>query len=199
VVMSSLNSRVSLSVGLLCVAAAAVVAVAGAFAVGSAHAGEAPSAPAAETTPDGPQHAPADIGGRWQGASYEMSRRRACEDDDCRQLTLDISRCGEGWCGIEVAKGGGCGGTALKINAGEAEGARSLYRGELKLAEGTEPYTVEAYLSPRADGVAADLEIIGDTGGEFRMFRRSFPFHTALSRTGDAVCHPEKSVSMLMR
>jgi uncharacterized low-complexity protein len=178
--------RISMSVGLFCVAAAAVAAVAGVFSVGAAHAGEAPSAPA-------------DITGRWQGASYEMSRSQTCDDDDCRQLTLDISRCGEGWCGIEVAKGGGCGGTALRINAGELEGAGTLYKGELKLAEGTEPYTVEGYFSPGGQPGQTLLEITGDTGGEFRVFRRSFPFHTALSRTGDALCRPEKSVSMLTR
>jgi hypothetical protein len=35
----------------------------------------------------------------------------------------------------------------------------------------------------------------GDTGGEFRMFRRTFPFHATLTRTSEATCKLEKPVS----
>jgi hypothetical protein len=110
-------------------------------------------------------------------------------------ITLDIAPCGEGWCGIEVTDGKTCGATALKLGRGEAESSHIIFEGKLELARNTEPYTVQAYLSPAAGDASETLEIIGDTGGEFRVFRRSFPFHTQLARTGEAVCRGEKPVS----
>ncbi len=78
-----------------------------------------------------------------------------------------------------------CGGTALRLGKGKSEPGRATYEGKLELAKGTEPYVVRAFLVPNALGGKPSLDIIGDTGGEFRMFRRSFPFQTTLSRSGD--------------
>lgn len=151
----------------------------------------------------GPQAA-TDLAGRWAGSKSELTRSKACEEGDgCRTLTLDVSRCGDAWCGVEVGDGDKCGAIALRIAvAGEGgEEPGSFFKGSLTLAKSTEPYVVEVSYQVYAVGNEPDaphLSIIGDTGGEFRMFRRSFPFHSVLSRTGPAVCTPEKSLSMLL-
>jgi hypothetical protein len=88
-----------------------------------------------------------------------------------------------------------CGGTALKINVGTVEGGAVQFEGTLKLAEATEPYTVHATIFPIEEGKAPQLQITGDTGGEFRIYRRSFPFEAALSRLSDAVCKAPQTVS----
>ncbi len=157
---------------------------------GAALAGE-PAAP--------PAPAAADISGRWQGESYVLASKAAegCDGTRCT-LTLDIARCASGWCGVEVAENQKCGATALRIQ-GEDDGAGgTVFKGKLELARGTEPYVVQAYLSPAMEGEnKPGLEIIGDTGGEFRIFRRSFPFNARLVRAGDAKCKPETSISLL--
>lgn len=143
-----------------------------------------------------------DFAGRWQGSKSEFGMSKVCAESDqgCRTLTLDVSRCGEGWCGIEVIDGSTCGATALKITAAATEGVSdALFKGTLSLAKSTEPYVVEVTMQVFAGGDAPEaphLTIVGDTGGEFRMFRRTFPFYTAMSRLGPAVCTPEKALSM---
>ena len=137
----------------------------------------------------------ANIAGRWQGASYA--------GDAGGPLTLDIVACGTGWCGIKVDVGDKCGGTALKIDAGEAlpDSDYIQFKGSLQLAPGTEPYVVQTSLfMPTADtpsGAALTLQITGDTGGEFRAYRRSFPFEAQMARIKDAVCQAPETVSSL--
>ena len=130
------------------------------------------------------------LGGRWQGPNYRMAALSPdCENGAC-ELTLDIVPCGKDWCGIEVGRNDTCGATALKlaVNA-KAEGEGPELEGSLTLADGTEPYVIRAYLA-EAEGPEGKpmLHMTGDTGGEFRMYRRSFPFHATLARLGDAVC-----------
>jgi hypothetical protein len=143
-----------------------------------------------------------DLSGRWQGRSYELARR----DPDCSGtrclLTLDIMKCASGWCGVEVLDGDKrCGATALKLDGGTSAAGNvvPVFRGTLELAKGTEPYVVEVYVVPggREGSPDRDLQIAGDTGGEFRMFRRSFPFNATLARAGEPTCRPETSVSLL--
>jgi hypothetical protein len=135
------------------------------------------------------------IAGRWQGPNYMTAARAPdCDGGRCT-LTLDIVPCGTGWCGIEVASDNKCGGTALKLDAGEGGGSSTVFKGSLELAQGTEPYVVQAYLVPASGDDKEWLEIQGDTGGEFRVFRRSFPFNAHLVRAGDAICRTEKPVS----
>jgi hypothetical protein len=136
------------------------------------------------------------VAGRWHDGSVRDAKLSAegCEGSRCG-LTLDIVRCADAWCGIEVTAAKGCGGTALKVDAGTAEtGGGLLFSGTLELAKGSEPYTVQAYLQPANAEAPARLFITGDTGGEFRMFRRSFPFHASLARIGEAECRLEKPV-----
>ena len=139
----------------------------------------------------------ASVTGRWHNDRiWMLSRAEAdCDAGQCG-LTLDIVACGDGWCGIEVGSNNACGATALKFDAGKSETSGGwLFSGKLELARGTEPYVVESYLQPRQDETPMELAITGDTGGEFRAFRRSFPFHATLTRTGEAVCKLEKPVS----
>lgn len=143
-----------------------------------------------------------DISGRWEGRTYELSRTRSdCSGTVCK-LTLDVGKCGAGWCGVEVVGAERrCGTTALKLDSGTKADAEStpVFKGNLTLAKGTEPYVVEVNLlvGPAAGEDGPQLQILGDTGGEFRMFRRSFPFSTTLAKVGDAVCRPESTLSML--
>lgn len=153
--------------------------------------------------PGGEDAAPAvaaDLTGRWEGRSFVLSRRGSdCSGTRC-MLTLDISRCGSGWCGVEVLDTERrCGATALKLDAGAGGGgASTVFKGSLELAKETEPYVVEVYLlAPGGEEPRREIEIAGDTGGEFRMFRRSFPFNATLARSGEAVCRPESTVSLL--
>jgi len=132
-----------------------------------------------------------NIAGRWQGDSWAPDRSGP--------LVLDIVACGRGWCGIRVEANDKCAGTALKIDAGEAHENTVQFKGTLELAPGTEAYTVQTSLySEITDNGAAGplrLQIVGDTGGTFRVFRRSFPFEAQLARVQDAVCQLPHSVS----
>jgi hypothetical protein len=130
---------------------------------------------------------PADIGGRWQGDSYTREAGG--------KLTLDIVACEAGWCGIKIGDNNACGATALKLDGGTLEGESLAFSGTLELARGTEPYVIHSYLTPAADGAPATLQLIGDTGGVFRAYRRSFPFEAQLTRASDPVCHAPATVS----
>ena len=132
---------------------------------------------------------PADIAGRWTGASYAEKSRGT--------LTLDIVACGSGWCGIRVAANNTCAGTALKVDAGIIDQDAARFEGTLELAAGTAPYVVRAAVFPPENGKPLEMQITGDTGGEYRAFRRSFPFEAALARVRDAVCHAPQTVSSL--
>lgn len=135
----------------------------------------------------------ANIAGRWQGESWA--------GEAGGPLTLDIVACGEGWCGIKVEAGDKCGGTALKIDAGMVEGNYIQFKGTLQLAPNTEPYVVQTSIFTTAaedpPGAPLKLQITGDTGGQFRAYRRSFPFEAQLARTKDALCHAPQTVSSL--
>jgi hypothetical protein len=131
----------------------------------------------------------ANIAGRWQGPSYA--------NEGGGPLTLDIVACGSGWCGIKVGANDACGGTALKVDGGAAEGDNVLFVGTLELAPGTEPYTVHTTLMPADEHSPMALQITGDTGGQFRLYRRSFPFEAHMARTQDAVCRVPQTISAL--
>ena len=130
-----------------------------------------------------------DVAGRWTGASYWEKGHG--------NLTLDIVACGDGWCGIKVEPGDTCGGTALKVGAGSIDEGTIRFEGTLELAPGTEAYTVHVAVFSPEESKPRGLQVTGDTGGEFRAFRRSFPFEAALFRVQDAVCHAPQTVSAL--
>ncbi|MEI9902243.1 MAG: hypothetical protein WDN31_21590 [Hyphomicrobium sp.] len=130
-----------------------------------------------------------DIAGRWQGSTWA--------EDNSGPLTLDIAKCGDGWCGIRVAANDTCAGTALKVNAGVIDEDGARFEGTLQLAPGTEAYVVRASIFPPEDGKPLEMQLTGDTGGEYRAYRRSFPYEAELVRLKDAVCHVPSTVSSL--
>jgi hypothetical protein len=131
----------------------------------------------------------ADIAGRWSGTSHAEKSRNI--------LTLDIVACGSGWCGIKVEAGDKCGGTALRVDAGAVDARYARFEGTLEVAAGTEPYRIQATIFPPEVGKPLGMRITGNTGGEYRAFRRSFPFEAAMARVKDAVCQAPATVSSL--
>jgi hypothetical protein len=151
--------------------------------------------PALSATPAAHPVSPS-LAGRWSGTPYAIRNDTTrCENGACR-LVLDIVACGAGWCGIEVEQDNACASQLMQLTAHPDTQRRNAFEGRLTLAAGTQNYVVDATVDTTLDGRPQTLEIVGDTGPEFRWFRRSFPFHAALVRTGDAVCqHREKPVS----
>jgi hypothetical protein len=104
------------------------------------------------------------------------------------KLTLDMSRCKEGWCGVEVT-GATCGKTALRIAVPTPEERihHSMhFLGRLELAAEALPYVVEASIVQQQP--AMQLRLVGHTGDKFELWRRTFPLTMMLSRSGDAQC-----------
>jgi hypothetical protein len=129
---------------------------------------------------------PDDISGRWVSSSEWLPRGY--------KLTVDISRCGDGWCGVEVTDGSTCGRTVLRLDRGAAKEDPGVeFAGRIDLAPGTQPYVVRARLYAREG--AFRISMVGDTGGDFQLFRRNYPFMQLLARSGDAVCRPDAKVS----
>lgn len=121
-----------------------------------------------------------EFGGRW---SSEKSK-----------LTLDLSRCGDGWCGVEVTNGTLCGRTVLRLDAGEQGGTEPVrFTGRLRLAPESEPYAVHTIVL--RDGDVPVLMIRGHTGRGFNVASRNFDFQAEFVRTSDAVCQPNVKVS----
>ena len=120
-----------------------------------------------------------EIEGRWINVS--------------NTLTLDISRCGDGWCGVQV-RNDACAQTALRMAARESrEGTPVSFLGRLTLAEKTAPYAVSADLFTK-DG-KVQLRLMGNTGDRFEIMRRTFPLHEVMARSGPAQCKPASTVS----
>jgi hypothetical protein len=109
-----------------------------------------------------------------------------------RSLTLDISRCGDGWCGVEVTAES-CGRTILRARSQPEQGGVVI--GRLDLAAKAQPYTVSMDLFERGPGASYVLHIRGSSSDSFSLARRVFPYMVAFARTGDAVCRPDPKVS----
>lgn len=125
----------------------------------------------------------ADFEGRW------VSK-------DAR-LTLDVSRCGKGLCGVAVTNGS-CGHTALRVeehaeDAAYQTGVVRELAGRLQLAANTEPYGVRTTLT-RDDSGALTLVVSGHTG-TYSPMRRTYDYNQLLVRGGDATCRPDPKLS----
>ena len=83
-----------------------------------------------------------------------------------QSLTLDLSRCGNSWCGIEVTKAGSCGRAVLRVTNGSPDDSHMLY-GRLELATQTQPYTIAMHLFRRNAGDPETLMIRGNTGRRY--------------------------------
>lgn len=113
-----------------------------------------------------------DLTGRWSAQSPK--------------LILDIVRCGEGWCGTEVTAGGGCGRTALRLEAvRDASGPISGFAGRLETMSEAEPYAVS--VTVEGQGRATALWMLGHTGATL-LPRRVYPLNAHFVRLGDPVC-----------
>jgi hypothetical protein len=123
-----------------------------------------------------------DIEGRWVSEKYK--------------LTLDVSRCGGGWCGVEVTDGtagAACGRTALRVDAGEPIAQHVTFKGRLERAANSQPYAIWASVS-RRDGLLS-LSINGNSGDDLNPLRRTFDFSAVMARAGDSVCRPDPRLS----
>ena len=142
-----------------------------------------------------PAYIGGDLNGRWQGQPMGyLDPAKVCGAKGC-ELTLDIVRCAGKWCGIRVEKADACGGVALTLTPHHVTDPKVtpiVLDGKLELADGTQPYVIEAVLRPGADGALTQLTMVGDTGPELMLMRRSFPFRAVMARTGDAVCKMDK-------
>jgi len=102
-------------------------------------------------------------------------------------LTLDLSRCDGGWCGIEVTSPGSCGRTMLPVGNDDGE-----LTGRLELSTDALPYAVTLHLFRRNPNDPETLTISGhsrgDTVTEFRPWRRVYPYMVEFTRVGDATC-----------
>lgn len=138
---------------------------------------------AADDTKNGPGP---DLTGRWS-------------DTHKGNLTLDITRCGESWCGVIVAGDGACGFRALQMvisrppaNPGPAP-TFTGYEGEFRYREGGELYKAIASIAPNA-GPAALLMIHGNPATA-PPYARMMLLHLQLARQGEARCRTDRPVS----
>jgi hypothetical protein len=137
----------------------------------------------------------ADIAGRWTGTHHSYGAARAkCDGGPCT-LTIDVTACATGWCGVMVMSDGSCGASAMKLEAADGKESYLHFNGKLELAAKAVAYTVQATLWQSADTQERHLDFIGDTGPELMFMRRSFPFQAHLARAGEAVCTSEKATS----
>jgi len=121
---------------------------------------------------------PTELAGRWWSEK--------------QKLTLDISRCHNGWCGVEVTSGA-CGRSVLRLDGGEQRGDAVRLSGRLQFAVEGMPYAVGANLFRRDDALVVALQ--GHTGSMVAVMRRTFDFNAVLVRIDDPVCKPDAKVS----
>jgi hypothetical protein len=111
-------------------------------------------------------------------------------------LTFDLSRCGDGWCGIEVTKAGSCGRTIVRV-ANATDDSNSQLTGQLELATQAQPYAIGIILYRRNPNDPGTLLISGHTRGDvgtrFEPWRRVYPYQVEFTRVGDTTCTPKVS------
>ncbi|MGX1787776.1 hypothetical protein ACWIGM_13590 [Bosea sp. NPDC055332] len=106
------------------------------------------------------------------------------------KLTLDIVRCGAGWCGTEVTASGGCGRTALRLEAARnVSGSIPSFAGRLEVMSEAEPYVVS--VTVKDQGNAAALWMLGHTGTTL-LPRRVYQLDAHFVRLGDPACTEPK-------
>ena len=108
-----------------------------------------------------------------------------------QSLTFDLSRCGDGWCGIEVTKTGSCGRTVLRARSDD----HGELAGRMEPAAQSQPLTIAMHLFRRSPSDPELLMIRGHTGTRFEAWRRMYPYMVSFARTSDATCRPDPKVS----
>jgi uncharacterized protein (DUF2147 family) len=120
-------------------------------------------------------------------AAHEIEGRWETKAKD---LVLDISRCGEHYCGQAVNSSNTCGRTILTVGHNATS---QTFDGELVVSGRALPYKVKVSTTRAADAAPGKMTIVGDDVDP-SLARRTFPFRALLARTGDAVC-PSKPTS----
>lgn len=122
------------------------------------------------------------LGGRWVSGRFGF--------------TLDIGRCGAGWCGVRVAADGTCGDVALRLERAEAMFGTERFAGTFDRRVGADRHAVQGHLyRPQGDGQLA-LSLTGEPGERLQPMRRTFAYQDELRRAGDAACRVEDKTSM---
>lgn len=133
------------------------------------------------------------VGGAARGEPLKAAQLDGRWVNVRQNLTLDISRCGDGWCGVEV-KGGQCSRTALRLTANKAkQDDVPLFNGRLALADKAEPYVLKATLFVH-EGIVR-LQLLGQTGDRLELLRRWYPLNELMARSGPPQCKPDATVS----
>ena len=112
-----------------------------------------------------------EIEGRWETKT--------------KDLVLDISRCGQQYCGQAVNSNNQCERTVLTV---AVNATSQTFGGELAAPGRAKPYKVKLSVTN-----AERMVIVGDDV-EPSLVRRTFPFHALLARAGNASC-PSKPTS----
>jgi hypothetical protein len=112
-----------------------------------------------------------------------------------KSLTLDLLRCGDGWCGVEVTQAGACGRTVLRARSNNDDDERYQLTGRLELATEGQPYMIAITLYQRSPSDPGELLISGHTGNRFEPWRRTYPYEMAFARSGEVTCRPDPKVS----
>src|SRR5262249_7761891 len=107
-----------------------------------------------------------------------------------KDLVLDISRCGERYCGRAVNSNNACEQTVLTV---ALNAISQTFDGELATRGRSRPYKVKVSLTSVAAATADTMFITGDDV-EPSLVRPTFAFQALLARAGDANC-PSKPTS----
>lgn len=112
--------------------------------------------------------APVDLSGRWHAPRSGM--------------TVDVTRCASGWCGVAVEPQG-CGGRVMTLSDINNARGRLSVQGSVQVTE-PEPrrYVVHGWTTARG------LEIVGEEGGAARAMRQVMPFSARFERQGEPQC-----------
>jgi hypothetical protein len=137
--------------------------------------------------------------GRWTGQFGGSSgHSEGCAGAGGCKLTLDIVACGADWCGTRIDDNGGCAGAALRLTLTTKQSENvdvASFKGQMELVKGSSPYYVQAWSQRVGTDATPTLRMVGDSGGEIRVLRRTFPFSASLVRTDKAHCRADAKTS----
>jgi hypothetical protein len=97
-------------------------------------------------------------------------------------MTVDVTRCSSGWCGVAVEPQG-CGGRVMTLSDINNARGRLSVQGSVQVTE-PEPrrYVVHGWTTERG------LEIVGEERDGVRAMRQVMPFSARFERQGEPQC-----------
>ena len=121
-----------------------------------------------------------DLSGRWTSSRKDYA--------------LDITRCGDDWCGVKLKPDGACGALALRLAARPDPASPNRLAGTLNLDPAAQVYRVGATAMPLEAGRPTELRLSGapETSG---LPTRVIPFYDVLVRGAEATCRHDGKVS----